>query len=168
MGIIKMVLSIDKKKEIVCELKKNFSTALSTVVASVSGITANSVNQLRKEARSLGVCMRIVPNSLLRRAVHKTSLVFLSDFFVGESVIAFSTKNPSDAARIFVKFSKDYENFKIKGAAFEGKLISTDQIDLLSNLPSFTESMLQFILILKMITVGNLIKLLKELSIHKC
>lgn len=162
-----MVLSIKKKKEIVFELQKNFRTALSAVVASLNGVTSNVVNQLRKEARDVGIYMKVVPNSLLRRAVLKTSYECLSNFFVGESIIAFSTKKPNDAARVFVEFSKEYENLKIKGAVFEGKLIKGDQIYILSNLPDYKESILQFMLILQTISIGNFIKILQELSNRK-
>lgn len=162
-----MVLSVNKKKEIVYKVQKSFETALSAVVASLHGVTSNLVNKLRREARDYGVYMRVVPNSLLRRAVFKTSYECLSEFFVGESVIAFSTKKPNDAARILVKFSKEYENLKIKAAVFEGKLIKIDQINILSNLPDYKESILQFILILKIISIGNFIKILQELSNKK-
>lgn len=159
-----MVLRIKEKKDIVYELQEKISVALSIVVASLSGVTANLANQLRKKARDFEVCMKVVPNSLLRRAVLKTSYECLSEFFVGESIIAFSIKKPNDAARVFVEFSRDYENLKIKGAAFEGKVIRAEQIDLLSNLPDYKESILQFMLVLKLISIGSFIKVLQKLS----
>lgn len=159
-----MILSIKKKKEITNELRKNFSIAKSTVVASLHSVTANAMNQLRKDARDSDVYIRVASNSLLRRAVADTSYECLLEFFVEESIVAFSTQNPSDAAQVFVSFAKNYENFKIKGAAFEGKRISSDQISLLSNLPNYKTSILHFISILRVISIGNLIKVLQELS----
>lgn len=159
-----MILNFKKKEEIVEKLTKNFDTSLSAIVASIHGITSNSINRLRKEARDVGVCIRVAPNSLLRRAVLKTSCTCLSEFFVGNSIIAFSIKNPSDAIRIFVKFSKDHEDFKIKGVTFENKLIKLDQIDILANLPDYKESVIQLIFMLKVSSIGRLINVLLMLS----
>lgn len=161
------MLNIKKKEKILSELQENFRIALSAVVASLNGVTANAMNQLRKEARVLGVFIKVVPNTLLRRAVFKTSYECLLEFFTGESVIAFSMNKPNDAPQIFLRFSKEYEYFKIRGAAFEGKFINADQINLLSNLPDYKESVLKFIFALKMISIGTLIKVLKHYLIKK-
>lgn len=158
------MLNFKKKKEIVYELKKKVETALSIIIASIDGIKSNTINQLRKEARDVGVYVQVVPNALLRRVVLKTPLDFLSEFFVRNSIIAFSTRNPGDSARIFVKFSKDYEGFKIKGAVFNNKLIVLDQINILANLPDHKESIIRLILALKISSLGKLFNILQKLS----
>lgn len=162
------MLNFKNKKEITDKLKKKFKTALSVVVASINGVASNSINQLRKEARNSGVYIRVVPNSLLHRAIKQTPYECLSSIFIENSIVAFSSKRASDAARIFVQFSKDHENFKIKGAAFDNKLIKLDQIDILSRLPNYQESIIQFILILQISSVGKLINILKILSNQEC
>lgn len=159
-----MMLNLEKKKKIIYKLQKNFETSLSTVVASINGMQSNAINRLRKEARNSGVCVQVAPNSLLRRAILKTPCECLSGIFVGNSIVAFSSKKPSDAAYIFVQFSKDYENFQIKGAAFEYKLIQSDQVNILANLPEYKESLMRLVSILKINNIGKLINILKILS----
>ncbi|WP_236608343.1 50S ribosomal protein L10 [Candidatus Blochmanniella vafra] len=156
-----------KKEEIVYRIKENFKSALSVVVASLHGVTACIMNELRKESRDLGVYIKVVPNSLLKKAVVDTSFECLSKVFVGSNVVAFSTKHPRDAGHILVKFFKERECFKIAGAAFEGNFIGSEQIDLLSNLPDHKDSLLRLILILRRISIGNLINILKRLSSQK-
>lgn len=158
------MLSLKKKEKIVNNLQEKFKISLSTVIASINGITSNSINQLRKEAREIGVIVQVVSNSLLRKAVVQTSCACLSKFFIGNNVIAFSTKKPSDAARIFVKFSKIHETFKIKGAFFENKLIKLDQVNILANLPDYEESLIRLMTVLKVGSVSRLINVLKNFS----
>lgn len=159
-----MMLSFKKKEEITCKLQKKFNESVSTVVASMNGIRSNSINKLRKEARAIGVKIQVAPNSLLRRSVLNTPCECLSKIFIKNSIVAFSIKKPSDAAKIFVKFSKNHESFKIKGAAFEGKLIQLDKVDILARLLDYKESIIQLISVLKINSVGNLINILKILS----
>lgn len=159
-----MVLNIKKKEHIIYQIRENFGTALSTVVASFKGVKSNAMNQLRKESRESGVCVKVIPNSLLRRAVMGTVYECLAKVFIGQSVLAFATKKANDSAQIFMKFSKDNESFKIKGAIFEGNFIGLDQIDLLSNLPNYKESISKLMFVLKISSVGNLMGVLQRLS----
>jgi len=73
-------------------------------------------------AREAGVTMRVVRNTLLRRAVEGTDFECLQDTFVGPTLIAFSNEHPGAAARLFKDFAKANDKFEIKGAAFEGKI----------------------------------------------
>ncbi|CAD83241.1 50S ribosomal subunit protein L10 [Candidatus Blochmanniella floridana] len=159
-----MVLSIKKKEQIVCKIQEVFKISSSAVIASLSNITSNSMNQLRKESRDCGVYIKVIPNTLLRRALKNSLYECLSNFCIGQNIIAFSINNPSDAARVLVNFSKNNEYFKIAGAVCEGNFIDKDQIDMLSRLPNYNESLLQLILILKVMSVGKLINVLKILS----
>lgn len=158
-----MILNFKKKEEVVYKLQKKFETAFSAVVASIYGIEVNLINKLRKESRRVGVYIRFAPNSLLRRAVLNTPCECLSNIFVGNSIVAFSIKNPSDAARIFIQFSRENSDFKIKGAVFENKFIQSDQVNILSNLPGYDESIIRLISVLKMSSIGKLINILKVL-----
>lgn len=157
-------LIFKKKEEIVSKLKECFNSSLSTVVASVNRISSNAINGFRKEARELGVKVVVAPNSLLNKAVSSTRFLFLSDTFIGSNIVVFSTKNPRDAASICIKFSKNYENFKIKGVCFEDKLIALNDISILAALPSYKESLIRLVSILKVGSIGKLINILMILS----
>lgn len=162
-----MILNLKKKEKVIHKIYEVAQKSISAVVAVLEGIKANEITQLRREARNVGVYMHVVRNTLLRRVFEKTSFLCLKDILIGQNVIAFSIKNPNDAVRIFIKFSKKNENFKIKGAAFEGKFIDSSQIDFFSNLPTYQESLSSLILIIKMGSIGNLMRVLYALSVIK-
>ncbi|URJ23287.1 50S ribosomal protein L10 [Blochmannia endosymbiont of Camponotus sp. C-003] len=162
-----MALNLKKKEEIICTIHKTAKRALSAVVASLSGIAVNEVTKLRKEARDLNVHIHVVRNTLMQKVIENTSLTCLREVLTGQNIIAFSVHQPRDAAQVFVKFTKIYEHFKIKGAAFEGKFIPASQINLLSNLPNRNESIIRFITIIKTSGIINLIHILHILSHQK-
>ena len=83
--------------------------------------------------------MRIVRNTLLKRAVEGTEFACMDDVFAGPTLIAFSMKHPGAAARIFKEFAKKEDKFKVKGCAYEGEFIPADQLDVLASLPTFEE-----------------------------
>ena len=103
------------------------------------GITATKMDALRKSSREAGVYVRIVRNTLLKRAVEGTEFACMDDVFAGPTLIAFSMKHPGAAARIFKEFAKKEEKFKVKGCAYEGEFIPADQLDVLASLPTFEE-----------------------------
>lgn len=112
-----MALNLQDKQAIVAEVSESAKGALSAVVADARGVTVGKMTQLRKEARAAGVDMRIVRNTLLRRALEDTNYTVLNDVFVGPTLIAFSTEHPGAAARLFKEFAKTNDKFEIKGAA---------------------------------------------------
>lgn len=163
-----MVSNVEKKEQIVIKIRKVAMQSISAVVASLNGVTANAVTQLRRDARYRDVSVYVIRNTLLQRIFENTSFLCLQDILVGQNIIAFSTKRPSDAVSVFVNFSKKNENFKIKGASFEGKLLSLHDIDLLSNLPTRDEVLLKLMLVIKtMSNIGKLIYVLRALLLKK-
>lgn len=161
-----MIVSLKKKEQVVQKIHEVAKNAVSAVVATLEGIEVNKITQLRREARKVGVYVYVVRNTLLQRVVEHTSFLCLKDVFVGQNIIAFSRGAPSDSVRVFVKFSKENENFKIKGAAFEGKFVEKSQIGFLFNFPTYKESLLSLLVVMK-ISIGNLIRVLYVLSTKK-
>lgn len=162
-----MILSLNKKKHIVCDIRKIATKAISVIVANLAGIGVNEVTQLREDVRKTGSHMYVVRNTLLRRIVEGTEFLCLKDILVGQNIVVFSFKIPSEVIRIFIRFSKRNETFKIKGAVFEGKFFDTSQINFLSYLPTYQESLKNLILVIKMSSVGNLLRVLHFLSIPR-
>ena len=95
------------------------------------------------------IYVRVVRNTLLRRAVAGTQYEVLSDVFTGPTLIAFSNDHPGAAARIFKEFAKGQDKFEIKAAAFEGNLIAANQIDVLATLPTFDEAVSQLMSVIQ-------------------
>lgn len=144
-----MAIRLEDKKAIVAEVNEAAQAALSAVVADARGVTVGAMTGLRKEAREAGVYVRVVRNTLLRRAVTGTQYEILNDVFTGPTLIAFSNDHPGAAARIFKEFAKGQEAFEIKAAAFEGNLIAANQIDVLATLPTFDEAVSQLMSVMQ-------------------
>lgn len=135
-----MALGLEDKKAIVAEVSEVAKTALSAVVADSRGVTVSSMTQLRKEAREAGVFVRVVRNTLARRAVEGTDFECLTESFVGPTLIAFSNEHPGAAARLLKTFAKDNDKFEVKALAFNGELIPAGDIDRLATLPTYDEA----------------------------
>ena len=144
-----MAINLEDKKAIVAEVNEAAKVALSAVVVDARGVTVGAMTGLRKEARAAGVYVRVVRNTLLRRAVEGTSFDVLNDTFKGPTLIAFSQEHPGAAARIFKDFAKGQDKFEIKAAAFEGKLIPANQIDVLASLPTYDEAVSQLMSVIQ-------------------
>jgi len=129
-----MALNLQDKQAIVAEVNEAAKGALSAVIADSRGVTVDKMTELRKAAREAGVTMRVVRNTLLRRAVEGTDFECLQDTFVGPTLIAFSNEHPGAAARLFKDFAKVNDKFEIKGAAFEGKI---QDVEFLATLPTY-------------------------------
>ena len=148
-----MALNLQDKQAIVAEVSESAKGALSAVVADARGVTVGKMTQLRKEARAAGVDMRIVRNTLLRRALEDTNYSVLNDVFVGPTLIAFSNEHPGAAARLFKEFAKANDKFEIKGAAFEGKI---QDVEFLATLPTYEEAIARLMGTMKEAAAGKL------------
>ena len=135
-----MALGLEDKKAIVAEVSEVAKTALSAVVADSRGVTVSSMTELRKEAREAGVYVRVVRNTLARRAVEGTDFECLAESFVGPTLIAFSNEHPGAAARLLKAFAKTNSKFEVKALAFNGELIPAGDIDRLATLPTYEEA----------------------------
>lgn len=150
-----MALNLQDKQAIVAEVNEAASGALSVVVADSRGVTVGAMTSLRKQARDAGVYMRVVRNTLARRAVQGTDYECLSEVFVGPTLLAFSTEHPGAAARLFKDFAKGNKNFEIKAAAYEGALTNAD---LLATLPTYNEAIARLMMCMKEASAGKLVR----------
>ncbi len=144
-----MAIKLEDKKAIVAEVNEAAKGALSAVVADARGVTVVAMTGLRKQARESGVYLRVVRNTLARRAVQGTEFECLSDVFKGPSLIAFSNEHPGAAARLFKEFAKGEDKFEIKAAAFEGNFLAANQIDILATLPTYDEAISQLMSVIQ-------------------
>ena len=133
-----MTLRLEDKKEIVAAVNEAASTAFSAVVADYRGLTVGQLTQLRSDARKAGVYLRVIRNTLAKRAFEGTAFDVLNETLTGTTIIGMSTSEDDmgAAARLFKDFAKSNAKFEIKSAAFDGKLYGADQVDTIANLPN--------------------------------
>jgi large subunit ribosomal protein L10 len=150
-----MALNLQDKKAIVAEVNEAASGALSAVVADSRGVEVGAMTSLRKQAREAGVYMRVVRNTLARRAVEGTDYECLTDTFTGPTLLAFSNEHPGAAARLFKDFAKENKDFEIKAAAFEGAVTDAE---VLATLPTYDEAIARLMMCMKEASAGKLVR----------
>lgn len=139
-----MVLALEDKQAIVAEVNSAASRALSLVVADSRGVTVGHLTTLRKAARAANVEMRVVRNTLARRAVVGTEFECAQEAFKGPSLLAFSMEDPAAAARLFKDFAKTNEKFSVKALVFGGQLMGGEKIDVLATMPTRQQAYAMF------------------------
>lgn len=158
-----MALNRQGKEQIVAEVNEAAKKAVSAVVADSRGVSVSKMTALRKEAHSAGVVVRLVRNTLIKRAIEDTDIACLSQVIVGTSLLGLSNEHPGAAARIFKKFAEQNEQFTIKGAAFEGEFIESANIDKLAKLPTYEEALASLMGTMKEAAAGKLVRTLAAL-----
>lgn len=135
-----MAIRLEDKKQIVSEVNEAATSALSAVLADYRGVSVSDLTSLRKTARENGVFLRVVRNTLLKRAVASTDFECLNPVLSGPTILAFSMDDPGAAARVLKDFAKGNDKFEIKALSIGGKLLSADQLDALASLPTYDQA----------------------------
>ena len=135
-----MAIRIEDKRQIVAEINEAAKGALSAVLADYRGVSVSELTDLRKTARENNVYLRVVRNTLLKRAIEGTEYECLNEALVGPTILAFSQEDPGAAARVLKDFSKENDKFDVKALAVGGILLSADQIDTLAKLPTYDQA----------------------------
>jgi large subunit ribosomal protein L10 len=131
-----MALSFAEKEAIVSEVAEVAASAYSAVTAEYTGLSAEEMTDLRAKARTGGVYLRVVKNTLARRAVNGTDYECLQDTLTGPLVLAFSQEDPGAAARVLKDFAKENDKLVIKALSVSGQLMAASEIDRLASLPT--------------------------------
>ena len=135
-----MAIRLEDKQQIVSEVNQAASSALSAVLADYRGVTVEDMTALRKNARANKVYLRVVRNTLLKRAVADTEFECIQEVLVGPTILAFSQEDPGAAARVLKDFSKENDDFEIKALSVGGQLMDASQIDVLAKLPTVDQA----------------------------
>ncbi len=136
-----MALGLEAKKQVVAEVSEVANQALSAVVAEYRGLTVAEMTDLRVKARENGVYLRVIRNTLARRAVEGTEFACMQDALTGPVICAFSQDDPGAAARLLKDFSKDNDTMQVTALAIGGELLGADQIDAVASLPTYEEAL---------------------------
>lgn len=131
-----MALSFNEKEAIVAEVAEVANSALSVVVAEYAGLESTDMDDLRAKAREGGVYLRVIKNTLARRALEGTEYACLQDTLVGPLVMAFSQEDPGSAARVVKDFAKENDKLAVKALSIGGQLLEASELDRLAKLPT--------------------------------
>lgn len=134
-----MALRLEGKKAIVAEVTEVANKAISLVAADYCGLTVGQLTELRKSARGNGVYMRVVRNTLARRALEGTKFACMQPALVGPLVLAFSNDDPGSAARLMKDFAKKFEKLQVRALSVEGMLLPATDLNRLASLPTRNE-----------------------------
>ena len=144
-----MAIGLEDKKAIVAEVNETATSALSLVIADARGVTVTGMTALRKTARENQVTLRVVRNTLAKRALEGTEFECVNDSLVGPSLFGFSMQDPGAAARIFKDFAKQNEKFEVKALAVSGQMLGADQLDVLATLPTRDQALSMLMSVMK-------------------
>ena len=133
-----MSLSLDQKKAVVSEVTDALASAQAGIVAEYRGLTVAQLTELRREARSAGVWVKVVKNNLAKRVIKDSDFECLSEHFVGP-VIFSASEDPVAVAKVMSKFAKDNDLLKITAGAMNGDVMKPSMIENLSKLPGRDE-----------------------------
>ncbi|MCJ8341164.1 MAG: 50S ribosomal protein L10 [Pseudomonadales bacterium] len=159
-----MALGLEDKKAIVAEVQEAAQNAVSAVIADSRGVSVGDMTTLRKQARENGVWLRVVRNTLAKRALQGTEFECLTDSLVGPSIIAFSTDHPGAGARVLNDFAKGNDKFELKTAAFEGAQVD---IAMLASLPTYDEAIAMMMRVMKEASAGKLVRTIAAIRDQK-
>ena len=133
-----MGLNLEQKQAVVSEIAAQLGSAQSVIVAEYRGLDVGAVTDLRSKARKSGLYLRVLKNSLARRAVKGTPFEKLSDQLTGPLIYGIS-QDPVAGARVFSAFAKDNEKLVIRAGAMPNLLMSLKDVKALAALPSREE-----------------------------
>lgn len=142
------------------EVSALVANAASIVVAEYRGLDVDSVTKLRKEARSQGVQLRVLKNTLARRAVNDTPYSGLADKMVGPLVYGFSS-DPVAAAKVLANFAKTNDKLVLKAGAMPNVVMDDTGVKALATLPS-REELLAKLMATMQAPIGQFVRTLNE------
>ncbi len=136
-----MALRLEEKQAIVAEVNQAAGAALSAVVSDYRGLTVSQMTDLRVKARAAGVYLKVIRNTLARRAVEGTDYACLNEALTGPTMLAFSQEDPGAAARLLKDYAKEHEALKVRALSIGGVLYGAEDIDRLAKLPTREEAL---------------------------
>jgi large subunit ribosomal protein L10 len=156
-----VALNLENKKAIVAEISEVAANSVSLVVADYRGLNVPAITALRIKARENGVYLRIIRNTLARRALKGTIFECMEEALVGPLVFGFAKNEPSAAARLFKDFGKAHSTFSVKALSVAGQYYDAGQLDAVASLPTRDEAYAQLAAVL-LAPVTKLVRTIAE------
>jgi len=135
-----MALRLEDKKTFVKEINAVAGDSLSAVAAEYRGLSVVEMTELRKEARNAGVYLRVVKNTLARRAIEGTDFECMKDSLKGPLLLAFAKEDPGAAARVIEDFAKGHDSLKAVSLSVGGQLMPASDLSRLADLPTLDQA----------------------------
>jgi large subunit ribosomal protein L10 len=146
-------LNLEDKKAVVAEISAEVANAQTIVIAEYRGIEVGSMTKLRAQARENGVFLRVLKNTLARRAVADTAFAGLADHMVGPLVYSISA-DPIAAAKVLHQFAKADDKIVVKAGSYEGRVLNAAQVAELASIPSREELLSKLLYVMQAPVAG--------------
>ncbi len=135
-----MALRLEDKKALVAEVNEVAANSESAIAAEYRGLSVEQMTEFRAKARAEGVYVRVIKNTLARRAVEGTEFECLKDALKGPILLAFSRDDPGAAARVIKEFAKDNEHLATQAIVIGGQLYGAEDLVRLASLPNLDQA----------------------------
>jgi len=133
-------LNLEQKKVIVGEIAEVAAKAPSAIAAEYIGLTVSDMTRLRQNARDAGIYLRVVRNTLARRALADTKFDCMREKMVGPLLLAFSNEEPGSAAKVIRDFAKGNDKLVAKLISVDGKLLEAADLERLASMPTLEQA----------------------------
>jgi large subunit ribosomal protein L10 len=144
-----MPMNLEGKKALVDEVSAVAAKALSVVAAEYRGLTVTQMTELRAKARASGVYMRVIKNTLARKALAGTPFESMGAKLKGPLVLAFSKDDPGAAARVIKDFAKANEKLVASSLSLGGSVLSPKDLDKVASLPTKDQALSMLLGVMK-------------------
>ena len=135
-----MALRLEDKKQFVAEVNAVAEDAVTAVAAEYRGLTVAEMTELRQDARNAGVYLRVIKNTLARRAVQGTEFECMEETLKGPILLAFAKDDPGAAARVIKEFAKEHDALKAVSLSAGGQLLPASELSKLADLPTLDQA----------------------------
>jgi large subunit ribosomal protein L10 len=135
-----VALTFAQKQDIVAEVADVAKGAYSAIGAEYRGLTVAEMTDLRVKARQAGVYLRVVKNTLAKRALADTDFACLSDELSGPILLAFGREDPGSAARVIESFAKEHKLLQVRSIALSGQLLPPSELGKVAKMPTYDEA----------------------------
>lgn len=167
----------EEKEKFVTDFNRRLKKAEGVFLVNYQGLNVEAINRLRNELKKTGSEFQVAKNRLLKLASKETETELIKDYMEGPSAIALAYDDVVSPAKVFVEFSKTYEQLKIKCGQISGKVIDKDAIKRLSELPGRDVLLAQVLAAMKAVpasfvyilyaVISNLLNVLKAIEEQK-
>ena len=129
-------------------IKDMVDSSIASYLVSLTACSCSDLTSLRADLRSSGARLKVVKNTLVKRALNESNIEGMDEWLTGPNALVWAEEDPVAPAKILKKFGKDRENFVIKGGYFEGKVIPDTDVNAIAEMPSREELLAKLLYVL--------------------
>ncbi|MGX9340754.1 50S ribosomal protein L10 [Mycoplasma sp. 1573] len=127
---------------VVDEITNALKNSHALVVARYQGLNVEQLQTLRKEAKALGVTLKVYKNRLVKQATPALGHEALNDYLTGANIYAFSNNDDMSAAKVIAKFAKEFPQLEVVAGIYENRVIDAQEVQVVASLPSYEEALM--------------------------